>query len=160
MINRFIFFVAFSILNGQLRAQDSTDQNMFIKKQFVIVRSVARYEDALKTAKEAASKLHFKLDLRDLKKNAETGLSFSRSICEGGYDEFPCYVARGRYDDGNYISIEYSNEYSGFKKGYYIVIISSGDKDNAESKAALAQARKYYKDAYAKLSNVYMGCMH
>jgi hypothetical protein len=114
----------------------------------------------LNTAKTAAAKLKFKLDLRDLKKNPDTGLSWNKKICEDEWDEYPCYVARGRYDDGDYVSIEYSDAYSGFQKGYYIVIISSGEKGVPEIKSALIKAKKYYKDAYAKTTKVYVGCMH
>lgn len=139
---------------------DSTEAEPYIEKEFVIIQSTPDYNSALNTAKNAAYKLNTKLDLRGLKKNKQIGLSWSQKVCDNEWDEFPCYVARGRWDDGDYVSIEYSNAYSGFKKGYYIVIISSGVKGENSVKDALTKARAIYKDAYKKISKVYVGCMH
>jgi hypothetical protein len=141
-------------------AQDVSQEDMFVEKEFVIIRSTTDYEAALQTARSAASRLQLKLDLRDLKKNKESGLSFSKKVCEEEWEEYPCYVARGRWDDGNYISIEYSDAYNGFRKGYYIVIIAGGEKGDALVKTILTKAKKYYKDAYSKTTKVYIGCMH
>ncbi len=58
------------------------------------------------------------------------------------------------------MSIEYSNAYSEFTKGYYIVIAASGSKDDAEIKNAFKKIKLRYRDAYIKSSKVYMGCMH
>ena len=151
----FCLLLFFAISHAQ---EQSTDA--FIEKEFVIVFSTPKYEDALSTAKTAANKLQFKLDLRDLKKNTESGLTWSKKVCEAEWDEYPCYVARGRYDDGNYVSIEYSDAYSGFRKGYYIVIVSAAEKGSTATKTSLTKARKFYKDAYAKSTKVYVGCMH
>ncbi|MES1224662.1 MAG: hypothetical protein ABUT20_54725, partial [Bacteroidota bacterium] len=98
-----------------------------------------------------------KLDLRDLKPNKESGLTYAKKDCEneGGY---PCYISRGRYDSGDYISIEWSDAFDGFAKGYYIVIVASGSKN--ETEPALKKAKQFYKDAYAKQCDVYVGCMH
>jgi hypothetical protein len=98
-----------------------------------------------------------KLDLRGLSPAKGTGLSFSKKVCEdeGGY---PCYIARGRYEDNEFVSIEYSNAIEGFAKGYYVVITACGDK--SITAPALKKAKKFYKDAYSKTTNVYMGCMH
>lgn len=134
--------------------------DQFVDKEFVIILSSKKYEDALRTAKAAAAKLKVKLNLRGLKPNKAIGLSWSKKVCETDWFESPCYVARGRYDDGEYISIEYSSAYDGFKEGYYIVIVAGGAQGDAAVKKSLTKARKQYKDAYAKLSKVYIGCMH
>ena len=67
------------------------------------------------------------------------------------------YKARGvdandLIDDGDFISIEYSNKYKGFAKGYYIVVISSGDINNKEP--IFLKAKKFYKSAYIKYALV------
>lgn len=129
----------------------------FVNKGMLIVLSTKNYADAKRIAAEAAKKLSVKLDLRELVPNKETGLTYSKADCEneGG---FPCYISRGRYDDGDYVSIEYSNAFNGFVKGYYIVIAASGNKDITSP--ALIKAKKIYPSAYVKQADVYIGCMH
>ena len=94
--------------------------------------------------------------LRGLHPNREIGLSREVDICEDEGYGYPCYIPRGRYDNGVYISVEYSDAYKGFAKGYYIVMVASGEVD----KSLLKQIRTIVPDAYIKKSAVYMGCMH
>ena len=109
------------------------------------------------TAKKAARQLNQPLNYRELKPNKKSGLTFSDSTCEneGG---FPCYIARGRYDDGDDVSIEWSNAFDKFSKGFYIVLVYSGNKK--EAIVALKKTKKIFKDAYIKQADVYVGCMH
>lgn len=134
--------------------------DQYVDKEFVIVRSAKKYADALQTARTAATRLKIKLDLRGLKPNKAIGLSWDKKTCETDWFESPCYVARGRYDDGEYVSIEYSTAYTGFAEGYYIVIIAGGPQGDDAVKQSLRKARTVYKDAYAKRTKVYIGCMH
>ncbi|WP_462267375.1 hypothetical protein [Mucilaginibacter sp.] len=134
--------------------------NTEVPKDIIILRSSKDYKSALSAAKQAAATLHKKLDLRSLKPKEKIGLSMSKADCdELGY---PCYLARG---DGNaanddYISIEYSNAYKGFAKGYYIVVAAITDVKSASMQAKLAQINKSYPDAYAKRTYIWFGCMH
>lgn len=73
---------------------------------------------------------------------------------------YPCYVPRGHYEDGSYISIEYSSSFLGFTEGYYIVVAASYELGNAQTKPMLTKAKKIIKDAYVKQSKVYTGCIH
>lgn len=132
----------------------------YIKKEFLILHSGKDYATALKKAKDASKRLKIELDLRNLVPNKEVGLSHSQKSCEEDFGFFPCYIARGRYDDGAYISIEYSDAFIEFEKGYYIVVASSFPGGDTKSKAQLAKAKKIYKDAYLKASKVYTGCIH
>ena len=129
----------------------------FVKKSFVIIQSTKKYSAAKLTAIKAASQLSQKLDLRELNPNKQTGLTFPEKDCEneGGY---PCYIARGRFDDGDYVSIEWSNAINGFAKGYYVVVVGAGSKE--ETNTILKKAKNFYKTAYAKQVDVYIGCMH
>jgi hypothetical protein len=138
-------------------AQDAPMEFPYAKKGMLILLSTKSYAAAKTLAQQAAGKLSLKLDLRGLVANKKSGLTYSRKDCknEGGY---PCYIARGRYDDGEFISIEYSNAIEGFAKGYYIVVAACGDE--TITKPVLAKAKKIYKDAYVKNTNVYIGCMH
>ncbi len=72
--------------------------------------------------------------------------------------EYPCYLPRIDRNIAKYISIEYSDGFDGFTKGYYIVIVASGEKGDPAVKKALTDAKKFYHDAYAKTCGVYMGC--
>ncbi len=138
-------------------AQAGQMESPYAKKGMLILLSTKSYAAAKKLAEQAKGKLSLTMDLRGLKPNKKSGLTYSKTDCEneGGY---PCYIARGRYSDGEFISIEYSNAIEGFAKGYYIVVAACGDKEITAP--ALVKAKKVYKDAYVKNTSVYMGCMH
>ena len=153
-MKKLFIFLSVIIISTTLLAQDAEP---YVMKGFVIARSTKDYTAAKQTAQDAAKKLALKLDLRDLKPHKKNGLTYSKADCEneGGY---PCYISRGRYDDGDYVSIEWSNAFDGFAKGYYIVILASGNKQDINP--TLTKAKKFYKDAYTKQTSVYIGCMH
>lgn len=157
---RFLTFAALllAFLNGTAMAENN---NPLVEKQFVILRSTTDYKEARRTALKASQLLGTALDLRGLSEDKRIGLTFDERICveEGGAD-YPCYVARGRYDDGDYVSIEYSSAFEGFAKGYYIVVSSSYTRGSMEISEALRKAKRYFKNAYSKTSNVYVGCIH
>lgn len=137
-------------------AQD--DVEPYIKKYFTIAASTKDYSVAKRKAFKVAEQLDIKLDLRNLHPRKE-GLSFPDSVCINNGWEAPCYVARGRWDDGEYVSIEWSDAFSGFSKGYYIVVVSSGD-DLERMKTRLNVVKRFVSDAYIKSTDVYIGCMH
>ena len=143
-----------------LRAQDQW--NTAIPKDIVILQSTKDYNTALGTARQAAARMGKKLDLEGNHPNKQLGLSMTKDDCEGSAYDYPCYTARGEggAEDSDYISIEYSDAYEGFAKGYYIVVAALAEPASARSKAAVANAKKWYKDAYAKRTRVWRGCMH
>ncbi len=129
---------------------------------YVIILSTKSYKAALKRAEVASEKLDYPLDLRGLHENEEIGLSVSKevcaNICGGANVPYPLYLSRTHYGDSKYVSVEFSAGYKGFSKGYYIVVIASGQKGNPIIKEVLTEARQFFKDAYAKTCGVYMGC--
>lgn len=129
---------------------------------FVILISTKSYAAALERAEEASKKLNYPLNLRGLHENNEIGLSFSRKVCEeeicGGGLHYPIYIPRSDWGDSKYISIEYSDAFEGFTKGYYIVIAASGEKGAPAVNESLEESREFYKDAYAKTCGVWVGC--
>jgi len=127
-----------------------------ITKSFLVAKSTKSYNEAKKFAKALSLKSGIKIDLRGLLFNADIGLTESKKECIDNGFEYPCYTPRGRYDDGAYISIEYSSAYERFSKGYYVVMVNSGEI----SKRFLEKIKTYVPDAYVKKSSVYMGCMH
>jgi hypothetical protein len=150
-------FIAFSQIHAQEKSLDLSD--FMFTKYFAIIRSTTDYQEALTCARDAAKRLGWKLDLRGLSKNNETGLTFSKASCEEDGGTYPSYWPRGRYDDGEYVSIEYSSGYKEFRAGYYIVMIASG-YEAKDVKRALAAAKRHFPDAYIRSSKVYMGCIH
>ena len=141
----------------EINAQENSD---YVKKGFIIIAAGKNYDAMKKMAKTASQKLNYKLDLRGLEFNKEIGLSFSEQECKENGFEFPAYINRGRWDDGEYVSIEYTNDYAGFTPELYIIIVSSHDKGNKALSDALTHVKKVYKNAYIKYTDIYMGCMH
>ena len=153
-----MFFVSLFGVRKAL-SQDDFFASQYVQKHFLIAASTKSYSSALKKANILADSLNLKLDLRGLEENQENGLTASEDWCEDAEWGFPCYLARGRHDDGNYISIEWSNAIKGFTQGYYVVIVSSQSKRDEELKTLLSQVRQFVPDAYIKSSEVYIGCM-
>ena len=145
------------MLQAMVASAFAQDEQPYINKSFVVIQSTKEYKKAKAEAIKASQKLKQQLNLRALIANGKTGLTYSEKECEneGGY---PCYIARGRYDDGDYVSIEWSNAFTGFTKGYYIVLVYSGN--TTEANIVLSKAKKIFKDAYSKQASVYVGCMH
>lgn len=134
----------------------NNEVDSFVKKEFLIAKSTTSYKEAKRYAQSLAKRLNIKLDLRGLRFHKKNFLTFSKQECEENTYYYPCYISRGRYDDGEYISIEHSNSYNEFRNGYYIVVVASG---NDVSKS-LRKIQRKLRDAYVKKASVYMGCLH
>ncbi len=148
-----IILFTISLTNAQETAE-------MVKKGFVIVSAGKNFDAMKKLAEKVSIQLNYKLDLRGLSEDKTLGLTISKEVCEEHGFEFPSYIPRGRYDDGEFVSIEYTNGYEGFTPGYYIIIVSAHDKGNTKLTDALKFVKKYYKSAYIKYADVYMGCIH
>jgi hypothetical protein len=134
-------------------------EDPYINKDFLILLSTKKLDEAEKFANAAAKKIGCAYRDTRLAKEGNS-VTFPVDSCKTFGFDWPCYVARGRWDDGGHISVELSDAYDGFSKGYFIVIAASGYKDNEEFKNAVKQAKKYYPKSYAKRTRVYIGCMH
>ena len=151
-------FLTFLIVFG-LQTFGQKDEQ-FVDKSFLIIASTKDLADAFKIAKTAAQKTGIMFRDNKLQIDKIDGVTFPADTCKRAGFDFPCYVARGRYDDGNYLSVEYSNRYEGFQKGLFIVIAASGYKDDKELKQTLKKVRQTYPESYIKRTNVYIGCIH
>ena len=138
-------------LGTSLNAQEDA----MVKRSFLIIQSTKSYNAALRKAQLASNKLGLTLNLNGNYADKEEGLT-NNEICDCGVKHG--YIPRGRYDNGDYISIEYSSAFDSFTEGYYIVVVSSGNRENVEK--SLPKTKEHYKDAYIKDSKVYVGCMH
>ncbi len=143
------------ICNAQNKPHDPIP---YETKYVCIILSTKSYTEAKKVAQQAGKKCNLKIDYRNLLPNKKIGLTLSKADCENEGWDYPAYYARGRDDDGAFISIEYSNAFDGFAKGYYIVVVAMGDARLA--KYVLAEVKPTYKTAYVKKTEVYIGCMH
>ena len=131
-----------------------------VRKSFVIIKATHDYAEARALAAAAAEKLAIRLDLRDLAPDREVGLTFPEDACKNEFGEFPCYVPRGRWDDGVYLSIEHSSSYEGFEEGLYMVVLASGAPRDRAIGAAVRRAKGAYPDVVVKTAPVYLGCIH
>lgn len=149
-------FIVVLTLGVMLWAKGDFIDEQSVKKHFLIAKSTKNYTEAKAFASKLSTQTHIKLNLREMHYNKALGLTQSQKVCEENSFEYPCYWSRGRYDDGVYISVEYSDAYLGFSKGYYIVIVASGEY----AKRTLRSIKPFVKDAYVKSTKIYMGCMH
>jgi len=129
-------------------------------KSFVIVRSTTSYDEARAVAVAAAEQLAFRLNLRELAPDTALGLTFPEDDCKNEFGSFPCYVPRGRWDDGVYVSVEHTSSYEGFEEGFYIVVLASGSPRDRNVRAALRRAKTAYPEASIRTTPIYLGCIH
>jgi hypothetical protein len=141
-------------------AEGDANLEPYIDKEFVIVKSTRSFNEARQSASNAARALGVRLDLRGLSPHKRTGLTFSKQECTRSEFPYPCYVARGRWDDGAYVSVEWSSAYKPFARKLYVVMVASDVPGSAETRRMLEAARRVYPDAYVKRVKVYVGCMH
>ena len=149
------------VLVGLLAASSGAhDDSDVVPKSFVILKSTPSYTEARAVAAAAADGLAIRMDLRQLSPDRTMGLTFSEEDCRSEFGEYPCYVPRGRWDDGVYLSIEHTSSYQGFDEGMYIVVLASGSPHDRTLRAALRRAKSAYPDATIKTTPVYLGCIH
>jgi hypothetical protein len=159
---RLAILVLLLIVTRTVATAAKCDANLepYVDKEFVILKSTPSFNEATRSAAKAAAELGVGLNLRGLSPNLRTGLTLSKEECARSEFRYPCYVPRGRGDDGTYVSVEWSSEYELFAKGLYVVMITSSVPGSSETRHMLEAARRVYPDAYAKRAKVYVGCMH
>jgi hypothetical protein len=157
-----VVFASFLMITPAVTSAVEAEANPepYLDKEFVIVRSTSSFKDARQAAANAATELSVRLDLRGLSPHERTGLTFSKEECTRSEFPYPCYVPRGRWDDGTYVSVEWSSAYKPFSKKLYVVMIASDVPGSRETRRMLEAARRVYPDACAKRVKVYVGCMH
>jgi hypothetical protein len=84
--------------------------------------------------------------------------TYSRTECEANGWAYPCYVARGRYDDGTYFSVEPSSSYHEMQPGYFVALAASGTLND------VLQAQRRLSDQHVaslvRRVRVWMGFIH
>ncbi|MCJ8290809.1 MAG: hypothetical protein HRT58_14285 [Crocinitomicaceae bacterium] len=149
---------SFYLIIALFVAQFSFSQDDYVShidRSFLIIASSIDFEAAQKTALKAKNKLGLDYPTSIYYPDESEGFK-TDEVC--GCGEVHGYFPRGGYDGGNYVSIEYSSGYDGFAEGYYIVIVSSGQK--AAVQKELSKVKKHFAQAYIKNSEIYVGCRH
>jgi hypothetical protein len=153
-------FLGLVVARGTVVAEE-LEPNPWVAVGFLVIRSTPDYAEAQRVAERAASQLGLPLNLRGLVYEPPHGLTWPRDECKKDpLYPFPCYVARGRFDPGVYLSVERSDAYATFSPSFFIVIAASGSPGAPELTSTLAKVRHAYPDAYVKQERVYHGCMH
>jgi hypothetical protein len=131
-----------------------------VEKDFVVLPAVESYSAARKLASNAVVHLGLKLDLRDAKSDGRGGLTFSRATCAANDWDYPCFVARGRYDDGAYVSIDEVRRFSAFSGPGYLVILASGRRGDRVAREVLEKAHGFFPKAAITTDKVSHRCIH
>ncbi len=135
--------------------QEITDELFYSDKYILILKSTKNYNEAVNFATKASKELGLEFKNEHIKYSEEKGIYFSEDIDDRLYRDG--YYPR-RYG-GEYISLENSLAYEGFDEGY-IIVVGGVYNDKERVDRALGKAREIYKDAYAKKTNMWMGCIH
>lgn len=146
-------------LTGAL-AQDGE----FVETRWVTILTATKtFDEARADAKTMAreSGLPFSMEGRvfDRKRGLIYPDTYEDEVFAGGYAARRYNEAFLNEKETEYLSIERSDGYEGFRPGYYIVVAGVYDS----SKKAAAQAERFKKwapTAYAKKTKIYMGCLH
>jgi hypothetical protein len=137
--------------------------DQYKKVTFVIAASEKSYSQAVLKAATLAEQSGIVFTSNGVNfdskhKDDNGGLTYPKADCENNGWDYPCYVSRGRWDEGSYITVEYSSAIQGFTPGLYVVIAASGPKDTLVP--YFNTVKHFVPDAYMKTSSVYVGCMH
>lgn len=127
-----------------------------VEVSFLVTGSFANYGSAFAFVDRVHRRTGIDVNLRGFIPH-DNGLSWSREVCEE-WAGFPCYLPRGRFDAGTYLSIEKSDSFKGMKPGFFVVMAASGNRTDVEPvKRDLARAGVR---GYVRTVPVYMGCIH
>jgi hypothetical protein len=82
-----------------------------VEKDFVVLPAIASYTEAHLVARTAARRLGLKLDLRRARPDGYGRLTFPPADCKANNTAYPCFVSRGRQDDGPYVSVDVADRF-------------------------------------------------
>ena len=134
-----------------------------VPKAFVVLATADSYAHALRSARRASQELGLRIDLRGLRfHKAGNTLTFGRATCDNdaAFGSYPCYLPRGRWDDGAYLSIELADHYSASARARFVIVAASGDASDPVLKAMLRKARATFPAVRLEAMPIYMGCIH
>lgn len=153
-----LFFAAIGscAASGQMVPETDPDEAVFWMDAYVLIlKTTKSCQEAVNVATKAGKALNLEFDNESKECSDAKGVYYSEDIDDemyrGGY-------APRRYE-GEYISLENSDGYKDFSPGK-IIVVSGIYKDGKNARKALKAVRKFYPDAYAKKTTLWMGCIH
>lgn len=156
----FIISLVACISNSATATAQETEIDYTYPSQVVAFLSIYEtdsFEEAQTIAKQAADSLNTDFSNTYLF-DKEVGL-IDTSHC--GCGEQHGYIGRGRFDEGDYVSIELNSwyEFETVKPVYTVVVLSSPSSDPLLREKIKNIKRKYSDSIYFE-EEVYTGCMH
>ena len=131
-----------------------------VEKDFVVLPAIASYTEAHLVARTAARRLGLKLDLRRARPDGYGRLTFPPADCKANDWVYPCFVSRGRQDDGTYVSVDVADRFFDAEARGYLVILGSGPKDDPSTRALAEKARSLFPLAELRTDDVWQGRIH
>ena len=131
-----------------------------VEKDFVVLPAIASYTEAHQIARTAARRLGLKLDLRRARPDGYGRLTFPAADCKANNRAYPCFVSRGRQDDGTYVSVDVADRFFDNEARGYLVILGSGPKDDPATRALAEKARSLFPLAELRTDDVWQGGLH
>ena len=128
-----------------------------VEKDFVVLPAITSYTEAHQVARTAARRLGLKLDLRRARPDGYGRLTFPPADCKANGRVYPCFVSRGRQDDGTYVSVDLADRFFDNEARGYLVILGSGPKDDPSTRALAEKARSLYPLAELRTDDVWQG---
>lgn len=147
-------------------AMSSAKEPDFIENRYVVILAVEKSFSAVRADGEKiakASRIPFSMEGRvfDKKRGLIYPDNFDDEIFRGQYvsRRSRATVLPGKQNETEYLSVERSDGYDGFKPGYYMVVAGVHESSAAAEKQ-VKQFTAWAPTAYAKKTRIYMGCMH
>lgn len=131
-----------------------------VEKDFVVLPAIVSYTEAHQVARTAARRLGLKLDLRGARPDGYGRLTFPPADCKANARPYPCFVSRGRQDDGSYVSVDLADRFFDNEAQGYLVILGSGPKDDPSTRALAEKARSLFPLAELRTDDVWQGRIH
>ena len=159
IITFFLMTVAV-VFSGTLAAGESAGPadeafgltSLYLQKHIVVLSLMENYDDAVVFALAASAKLGIRFDHENKWYSEIKKIRYSEKIKDRLYKG--SYHPR-RYD-GEYISLENSDFYKDFPRGY-IVVVAGIYADKKDAQEALARIRRSYRRAYIQKTALWMG---
>ncbi len=158
----FIFAAVFLLSPSIMRAKEPD----FLENRYVVILTVCKtFAEARADAEKIAKASQFPFSMEGRVFDKKRGLiypdNFDDEIFRGQYvsRRYHTTVLKGSDEPREYLSVERSDGYGGFKKGFYIVVAGIHE-DSASAQANTKRFTAWAPTAYAKKTRIYMGCMH
>ncbi len=139
---------------------DPSAPSMVPQIDFVVLPAVPSYREARALADLAASRLSLRRDWRGAVADGRGGLTFSRRVCAASGRDYPCFITRGRSDDGQYVSIDDASMLFERPTKGYVVVLGSGPAGAPALRALVEKARGPFPAVSLVTETVYQGCIH